>query len=420
MALLKRNSAAHDQTAPQSPAGSKLPVLVVTTDNHLPRNVVALKKMNDLQVTTLPEAAILENTQILSSHAAMVIVFTNCSDPTRQRQVVKLIEQASKHNLLCLVLHDDARLKDSALFDAGSILPRVHWCDAGVGTEELYGRLCAMNDYRPVFDRIEEHLGQVEHWTRSLNERFEELHQELRLAWRVQQDFLPKKFPQSNRLRFAALYRPASWVSGDIYDIFQLDERHIGLHIADVVGHGVAAGLMTLFVKRALVTKETQSNSYRLVHPHDVLSKLNLDLCQLELPEQQFVTACYGHINTDTLELVLVRGGHPFPIVIDPRGRLTELTIPGPLLGVFDGGEFPEHRMTLQPGSKLVMVTDGLKDAFGHDEKSEQIVMDHLSRLSSLSAQEMVDSFQGILDCHESSLHPTDDITMIVVEVTRA
>ena len=91
--------------------------------------------------------------------------------------------------------------------------------------------------------------------------------EQLRMAGLVQRDFLPSQLPNSDRLRWAAIFLPAEWVSGDIYDIVRIDEQHIGFYVVDVVGHGMPAALLTIFLKQALVMRETTGNSYRIFSP---------------------------------------------------------------------------------------------------------------------------------------------------------
>src|SRR5687767_9061625 len=93
------------------------------------------------------------------------------------------------------------------------------------------------------------------------------LDEELRLAARLQQDFLPKNLPQVGNVRFHTLYRPAGYVSGDLYDVMRLDERNVGFYMADAVGHGMPAALLTMFLKNALVTKDISPAGYRLLSP---------------------------------------------------------------------------------------------------------------------------------------------------------
>ena len=78
-----------------------------------------------------------------------------------------------------------------------------------------------------------------------------DIREQLEMAGRVQRNFLPAALPESERFRFAALFKPADWVSGDIYDATRLDETHIGFYIADAVGHSVPAALLTIFIKQA-------------------------------------------------------------------------------------------------------------------------------------------------------------------------
>jgi serine phosphatase RsbU (regulator of sigma subunit) len=339
------------------------------------------------------------------------------TDLEEKRKVGKFLQTAQQKSLPILLITDDPTLVNLIPLQDDQVLPRVQLAGSNVSSEELWGRIFSMLNYSPLFNRIERHMENLEKWAFTLNNRFEELHQELRLAWRVQQDFLPKKFPVTPRLRFATLYRPATWVSGDIYDIFQLDEKHIGFSIADVVGHGVAAGLMTLFVKRAMVTKEILDKSYRILPPNQALARLNDDLCSMELPEHQFVTAAYGIVNTQTCELSLARGGHPHPLRIDSSGRLSRIEPEGALLGIFPDTEFAVHHCVLDPGEKLILYTDGLEQAFGSDSDEDKMIDQLIGFSKDKSAQEMVDALASQLDCQENSLSPADDVTVLVIEV---
>jgi len=391
--------------------------LVVLTGSESPPPCISeIRKNNKIKIFTIEIEELPDNVDLLDRHRIIVISLT--APTTDQTTYIhKLLQEIHDRKLLSLILTYDPPQTYKLFQDPGDPLPRIHCCRADISGQEFYGRLCSLAHYAVAFDRLDQYLDQLEDWALAMNNRFEELHNELRLAWRVQQDFLPKRLPHADRVRFAALYRPANWVSGDIYDIVRLDERHVGFCVADVVGHGVAAGLMTLFVKRALVTRETYTSSYRLVPPREALARLNNDLCHLELPEQQFVTACYGLLNVETLDLAVARGGHPLPILIDPSGRVTRLEVSGPLLGVFARDQFTEARVKLTPGSKVILITDGVEQAFGDDSESEQTVADHLAGLSSFGAEELIEAFQAILDCQEKSLHPRDDITMVVAEV---
>jgi len=390
-------------------------VLAVIAEGPTPAAITQLAELYDHPVDVHSLADVAAQTDMLSRYGAMIID-ARSTDAVLRRTVHDLIVRACTADLVCLILGDNVPSRFE-LSSGGKQIPKVQACPVSIDGPQLCGRLCALLDYRPSFERIEQYLQQLETWSQALNHRFEEIHNELRLAWRVQQDFLPKHLPNGERARFAALYRPASWVSGDIYDVFRLDETHVGFHVADVVGHGIAAGLMTLFVKRSLITKEITSSSYRLIPPGQALARLNNDLSEMDLPEQQFVTACYGILNTETGVLTVARAGHPFPVVIDPDGSLSRIDVAGSLLGVFDGAEFPEISIKLKPKTKIVFLSDGFEQAFGGpDDIGEQATLDHLKNLASLPADKLIESFHALLDCEESSLHAPDDMTMVVAE----
>src|SRR3954462_6644719 len=168
----------------------------------------------------------------------------------------------------------------------------------------------------------------------TLNYYMQRLDEELRLAARLQQDFLPKSLPQLGRVRFHTLFRPAGYVSGDLYDVMRLDERHVGFYMADAVGHGMPAALLTMFIKNALVTKEITQGSYRLLDPAQAIARLNEALVAQNLSYATFATAPYGLINTETLEVSFARGGHPNPVLLHADGTTEDLCADGSLLGI--------------------------------------------------------------------------------------
>ena len=116
-------------------------------------------------------------------------------------------------------------------------------------------------------DGLRNELESLRSRDRAINFHMQRIDDELRLAARLQQDFLPKSLPRIGRVRFHTLFRPAGYVSGDLYDVMRLDEKHVGFYIADAVGHGMPAALLTMFIKNALVTKQIVEIGYRLLAP---------------------------------------------------------------------------------------------------------------------------------------------------------
>jgi sigma-B regulation protein RsbU (phosphoserine phosphatase) len=289
--------------------------------------------------------------------------------------------------------------------------------------EEVIGRLTTLARYAPVIKRMEKELQQLQRLGRHLNRYFDEIDQEMRLAGRLQRDFMPHKLPEVPRLRFAQLYRPAVWVSGDIFDVFLIDNQHLAMFIADAMGHGTAAGLMTMFLRRALVPKQLTGDAECIVAPAQAIQRLHEGLARQELPHAQFVTAAYAIIDIESLDIRLARGGHPYPLRISATGEISELHCEGGLLGVPGlDPEFTEHHTRLDPGDKLIFYTDGLEDVLlsTRDPKTGLAEFtEHLREWAGLDADTLISALTEHLDCQEGSLNPKDDMTVIVAEVAQ-
>src|SRR3954470_21192358 len=216
--------------------------------------------------------------------------------------------------------------------------------------------------------------------------------EEMRLAARLQQDFLPKDLPTLGRVKFHSLYRPAGYVSGDLYDVMRLDESHVGFYMADAVGHGMPAALLTMFIKNALVTKQITSDGYRLLSPGQTMGRLNDALVSQNLSYATFATAVYGVINTTTLQLSFSRGGHPNPILLSSDGTMKNLEGgDGSLLGIFAGEPFADAHVQLSRGDRLIVFTDGIEVAFADEDlKDTQRWREELYNRRNLTTEQLL------------------------------
>lgn len=251
----------------------------------------------------------------------------------------------------------------------------------------------------------------------ALNGQMDRLDEELRLAAKLQRDFLPKTLPQVGNVRFNVLFRPAGYVSGDIYDVMRLDETHVGFYVADAIGHGMPAALLSMFLKRALITKEITQDGYRLLEPGETMRKLNEALVEQNLSQATFATALYGKINTRTLELQFARGGHPSPIVLGRDGALTELPATGGLLGIFSDETYDSGQTRLSSGDRLIIFSDGAElifsDARDFDPQRWRLA---LQQRASMSTSELLHDLSDQINHTSGSLDARDDLTIVVAE----
>jgi sigma-B regulation protein RsbU (phosphoserine phosphatase) len=267
-------------------------------------------------------------------------------------------------------------------------------------------------------DELRNELNALRRRDETLNYYMHRLDEELRLAARLQQDFLPKILPQLGPVHFHTLFRPAGYVSGDLYDIMRLDEKHIGFYIADAVGHGMPAALLTMFIKHAMVTKEISGNSYRLLEPGETLSRLNTSLIDQNLSQAAFATALYGVIDVESLEVTVARAGHPNPLLVQTDGAIETLGCEGPLLGIFPDEKFQDLHFKLRPGERIILYTDGVEVAFTDDGAMEsQQWREELQRRIHLPSDQLLHELAARIDSECGSLEPKDDLTVVILEI---
>jgi serine phosphatase RsbU (regulator of sigma subunit) len=284
--------------------------------------------------------------------------------------------------------------------------------------DELAGRVAGLAAAHPIIDQLQRENAMLRKFDTGMSTQITQIDEEMRLAARLQVDFLPRKLPAFNNISFDVFFRPASYVSGDIYDVTRLDEDHVGFFVADAVGHGMPAALLTIFLKRTLLTKEVVRGGYRIIPPHEALAHLNNELVSQQLSLCQFVTMEYGILNTRTLELQWARAGHPLPLHLKASGKASELDLDGALLGVFADEKFPLQTVQLEPGDSILMYSDGFESAF-HDPSglvNERYRLE-FARLAGDNPHARFAAMVQELDKQEGSLHQRDDLTALLMTI---
>jgi sigma-B regulation protein RsbU (phosphoserine phosphatase) len=196
-----------------------------------------------------------------------------------------------------------------------------------------------------------------------------EIQKELEVAKRIQLSILPAEFPSSANFRVAARYLPMNSVAGDLYDFIVADDTQAGILIADVSGHGVPAALIASMVKVAATSQRANAGD-----PAGLLMGMNAVLCGNT--QNQFVTAAYVHLDSNSGKLQYSAAGHP-PMLLLRKGNVSEIVENGLILAAFDFSTYTNAAFPLEPGDRLLLYTDGLIEAtnakgdfFGEDALS--------------------------------------------------
>ena len=389
-------------------------VLVVSKQDTVPEPLAGvLAELNVTGCVKHPNQA--ANWLSSTSDVNAAVLALESAASLHNQDIRELTERLRELAISTLVLTDEAIGK--SLDDLPSSGTGLLHISRNESSDMLKGRLVTLLELQPQLQRITMSLDQPPP-SDLLRDHFDQVGEEMQLAARLQRDFLPQQLPQVPAVEFAVVFRPASWVSGDIYDVMQLDEDHVGFYIADAMGHGLPAALMTMFIKRALVTKTIKGHDYRLIEPGEALERLNRDLAEQELSNFQFATCCYARLNVKTLELRVACGGHPPPMRIDKDGQVHELRVAGSLMGVFEDLEYATEVCQLAPGDKLLIYSDGVEEAFVNEGADKPLrFRREFGNLRHYDIESMCAKFVDVVESQEGSLHPRDDMTILGVQV---
>jgi len=404
-------------------------VLYLTNQAGMPSEIKRLLRLKKLSYRVLPIERFSEVRDRLDL-IGTVIIDTKDSVASQQR-LVRIIESLEMEHIGVILLTDRTRVPvKSFSLSPSSTSFSVGGTIEAVSIDELWTRVSVNLAYRkdsssmaikPAIPPRQTHtifknkLAEQLAMTKALADNLTE---QLRLAGLVQQDFLPAKLPDTDEVKWATIFLPAEWVSGDIYDIVRIDEQHIGFYVADIVGHGMPAALLTIFLKQALVMRETIDHNYRIFSPAEVVKNLNLRMTAQKLSGYQFATCCYCLLNTKTLQLTYSRAGHPYPILIRPGQQPEQLEIRGSLLGIFEQAEYVQRTIQLQPGDKLLLYSDGAEPFIGRFDDKGRFGFDRgFCNIKDSPINEMIDSLNAVLQNQTIELTEVDDITVIGLEI---
>jgi phosphoserine phosphatase RsbU/P len=206
---------------------------------------------------------------------------------------------------------------------------------------------------------------------------------ELSSAREVQQALIPHALPAIRNCAVAASWQPAHEVSGDYFDVLPFGESRAALCIGDVMGKGVAAGLLMSNVQ-ALVRAFASDD----VAPGELCARINAMLCRQDAAGK-FVTFFYALLDTGRGWLRYANAGHNPPLLVRRTGDVVRLEQGGPVLGVLSDGAYEQGEVEFAQGDRLLLFTDGIteaSDASG-EEFGEARLLDLARRHASATAE---------------------------------
>ena len=235
--------------------------------------------------------------------------------------------------------------------------------------------------------------------------------EELKLAAAIQDAALPKNFNlPTNHLEVYALMTPARSVGGDFYDFFYVGMDQIALVIADVSGKGIPASLFMMRAKTAI--KNTARNG---LGPAKILENVNNMLCEGNDAEM-FVTVWLGILDMKTGLMRCANAGHEYPALMRAGSGYELLKDKhGLVLAGYENVTMKEYEITLNPGDRLFVYTDGVPEAV--DERNEQFgtgrMTEELTRRKDGSQEILLKGMLEAIRNFAGEAEQFDDITML-------
>lgn len=239
------------------------------------------------------------------------------------------------------------------------------------------------------------------------------LEEELQVARRIQQQFLPSRLPEMARFGIAAMNVPNKQVGGDYYDIVDLGSGNYLVTIADVAGKGVPAALLASMVQASVRTQAQDGKPVR-----EMMNRLNR-LVHDATPDDRFATCFLARVSADGLNVSFTNAGHNYPILKPAEGRSRLLHEGGIPLGIQPDFPYSEAVTPLERGDALILYTDGITDA--RNRALEDYGEDRLFRLvdelpRDLSARQLMDAIALDLSRFTEGAEQADDITLVALK----
>ncbi|MBG9584726.1 response regulator [Bacillus thuringiensis] len=240
-------------------------------------------------------------------------------------------------------------------------------------------------------------------------EQEEKLRNELDLATQVQRNLLSSPL-REDHIKIEASYLPSFKLAGDMYYWYKIDENRYGIILLDVMGHGVSASLVCMFISSVL--RETIKC---LIDPELVMKDLNKYMTLLHNENDNipyYFTAIYLVVNTEDRTIEYVNAGHPSGYVLVDETNVVELNRGSCAVGFFDEIKVEKTVIPFEKNAQIVLFTDGVLEAIADDEFESE---EKLRAFTERKWGELEEEIEGFYK-EEQKEAQSDDMCLIMIQ----
>lgn len=258
--------------------------------------------------------------------------------------------------------------------------------------------------------------------TRKLQEAYDTIRKDLETAAELQREFLPQNNVSFGDCRFNWIFVPSVFVSGDTFNFFPLNNRHIAFYIVDVAGHGLPAAFLSVSLSRSLsqdtgkkMLLDEKTGDYIL--PSLVIKSLNEQFLSRGKNAEYF-TMLYGVIDLIEDKIVFSQAGHPNPFLIKAGGKAEIIVSRGFPVGILPEAEYYDQIIPFETGDKFIIYTDGITECTGVKNKLiiQNKLVEFLNNHSNNNSEIMLRSIVPELKVWTNGEEFYDDLTMLIIE----
>ena len=337
-----------------------------------------------------------------------------------QSQVAELVPDATKDPRI--VQHSDPALAIRSIIVAPVLFQNV--LIAVLAVANPANELPFTETDFSLVESLAEQMGLAIHNSDAIQLQIEKnkLDIDLELAGNVQSLLLPRTFPSSKKLEFAAHYTAAQKVGGDLYDVFEIDENRVGVAVADVSGKGISASILM-----AICQTHLRHISQQHDQPSTALKQINT-LMQSSMRTDMFITIVYAIIDQKNESITFARAGHELPLFYHHSDNGTDsvetVRSNGMALGmvppkIFDA-TIEDKTVTFRKNDILVLYTDGVTESVNTqgDEYSEKRLMEVLKKRKNDPVQQILSQIVNDVQVFSNKTKQADDFTLITIKNT--
>ena len=236
---------------------------------------------------------------------------------------------------------------------------------------------------------------------------------ELEYAKQIQLSALPTNFPEDEEYSIYAQMIAAKEVGGDFYDFYKLSDTTVAFLAADVSGKGIPAAMFMMTAKTII-----KDLAERGLAVNEIFTLANEKLCENN-ESGMFVTAWMGILDLTTGNVQFANAGHNPPLLKRADGSFEYLkTRAGFVLAGMEGVRYRIGELTLNPGDRLFLYTDGVPEATNIDNKlyGEDRLLTFMNQNASMEATNLLPALKANIDEFVGEAPQFDDITMLMFD----